>query len=160
MLSMALISDSLRQIIRSQIESMGYILWGIEFVPRRHSYLARIYIDKSRGKEDKPLGIDDCALVNRALDACLQEENIQLEISTPGLARKLFSADQYHSYIGKMIKIKTKKMIDGQRNFAGELVSSNSKSVSLKSNGEVRDFLHSDIIIGQLELDYKEIFKQ
>ena len=136
---------------------MGYILWGLEIIPRRYSYLVRVYIDKDGTQS---LGIEDCAAVNRALDACLLEENVQLEVSTPGLARKFFRADQYNNYIGNKIKIKTNKLINGQRNFVGELVSSDGKSLSIKMDGLVRDFLHGDITTGQLEPDYTNIFKQ
>ncbi len=154
---MRLISDSLQAIIRSQIEGMGYILWGIEIIPRRYTYLTRIYID-SEG--EKSLGIDDCALVNRTLGACLKEEDMELEVSTPGLARKFFSPEQYHTYIGQMIRIRTTKMIEGRKNFNGELVSCDAESVTLSVDGELRAFPYADVSSGQLEPDYNEIFKK
>lgn len=154
---MKLISDNLQAIIRSQIESLGYILWGIEIIPRKYSYLTRIYIDS---KEKKTLGIDDCALVNRTLDACLQEEDMQLEISTPGLARKLFFPEQYSSYLGNKIRIKTKKMIEGRKNFNGELISCDTDSLTLSVDGSSQVFLYTDVSSGQLEPNYDGIFKK
>ncbi len=154
---MKLISDNLQAVIRSQIESLGYILWGIEIIPRKYSYLTRIYIDS---KEDKSLGIEDCALVNRALDACLQEEDMQLEISTPGLARKLFFPEQYSSYLGKKLRIRTKKMIDGRKNFTGELIACDADKVTLSVDEQLQEFPYADISNSQLELNYEEIFKK
>ncbi|MBE8182466.1 MAG: ribosome maturation factor RimP [Candidatus Portiera sp.] len=154
---MKLISDNLQAIIRSQIESMGYILWGIEIIPRKYSYLTRIYIDS---QEKKSLGIEDCALVNRALDACLQEEDMQLEVSTPGLARKLFFPEQYSSYLGKKIRIRTKKMIEGRKNFNGELVDCDANSLTLSVDDTSQVFSYSDVSSSQLEPNYDEIFKK
>ena len=171
---MAFISENLKDLISTKVKELGYMLWGIELIPQRYSTLVRVYIDS---EERTPLGVEDCASVNRTLDDCLKEENIVLEVSTPGLARKFFSAQQYASYIGSKVRIKTKKLIGGRKNFIGELVAVDAKSLQLKEDGEkasttkeesahhpvVRDFLHLDIAniaTGRLEPDYKEIFKK
>ncbi len=152
---MTLISKELQQIIRVQIERLGYILWGIEVIPTRYSYLARIYIDKSDGVD-----IDDCALVNRTLNMCLRDENIGLEVSSPGIKRKIFESEQYQSYIGQHIKVKTKQPINGQKNFIGKLLATDEKSLFLAYQGEKKEFMHQHIEIGQLEPDYSELFKR
>lgn len=152
---MKLINQELQKIIHAQIERLGYILWGIELIPTKYSYLARVYIDKPNG-----VGIEDCALVNRSLDLCLIEENIGLEVSSPGLKRKFFSAEQYKDYIGQTVKIKTKKPIEGQRNFMGDIFASNDDCLFISCGDNKKEFKHIDIEVGQLEPDYRVIFRK
>ena len=71
------------------IEAEGLDLWDVEYVKEGSDYYLRVYIDKPDG-----VNIDDCVTVTRALNEKLDaedfiEEAYILEVSSPGLTRKL-----------------------------------------------------------------------
>lgn len=69
---------------------------------------------------DKGVGIDDCALLSRAISAKLEEwgleEQVQnLEVTTPGLDKPLKITRQYVKNIGRKLKIQgLEKTVEGK----------------------------------------------
>ena len=80
---------------------------------------------------DKPEGVthEDCAGVSRELSTVLDVEDAvpggpyTLEVSSPGLDRKLLKAEDYTRFIGSRIKLTTRDPINGNRHFEGRLES-------------------------------------
>ena len=65
-----------------------------------------LYIDK----ENKPVNIKDCEKFTSSLRFLLQSENVkdmELEVSSPGLERKLKQQQHFQTAIGKKIKVHT-----------------------------------------------------
>jgi ribosome maturation factor RimP len=93
----------------------------VEFRPSGKRWLLRIYIDKEGG-----VTIDDCAWVSRELGIVLDVEDIvdhpyRLEVSSPGLARRLTRREDFVRYRGKRCRIITKESIAGRNEFTGEI---------------------------------------
>ena len=149
-----LLNKELRQIVTREVENLGYILWGMEMVPTRYSYLIRVYIDGSQS-----VGVSDCGLVNRHLDMCMKKENVVFEVSSPGLARKFFELEQYKGFVGREIRVRMRSSINGQKNFHGELVAVEQDSLTLQMEGQTIQVPYSHIEKGQLQPDYKNLFK-
>lgn len=80
---------------------------------------------------DKPDGVthEDCANVSREVSTILDVEDAvpggsyTLEVSSPGLDRKLLAAKDYVRFIGSRIKLMTREPVDGNRYFEGRLES-------------------------------------
>lgn len=105
------------------VESLGYELWGCEYLSQGNYTLLRIYIDKNGG-----VTLDDCQSVSGQLSATLDVADIisnryTLEVSSPGLQRPLFNKQQYARYLGHKISFRLRSPIGGQRNFIGLLKS-------------------------------------
>ena len=93
----------------------------VEFRPSGKRWLLRIYIDKEGG-----VTIDDCAWVSRELGIVLDVEDIvdhpyRLEVSSPGLNRRLNRREDFVRYRGKRCRIITKESIAGRNEFTGEI---------------------------------------
>lgn len=102
-------------------KDLGLILWDIQFLKEGASWFLRIFIDKDEG-----VSIDDCEAMSRALDKPLDEADIieqsyYLEVSSPGINRKLTRSEHFLSSLGKKIKIRTIRPIENKREFFGEL---------------------------------------
>lgn len=113
--------DTLKEIIEPVVASLGFELWGMQYMPQGNHSMLRIYIESENG-----VGVDDCANVSRQLSSVLDVEDVInehyiLEISSPGLDRPLFNGEQYSSYIGSEIKIKLVRAMDKRRKFRAEL---------------------------------------
>lgn len=112
----------LADLLRATIEAMGFDLWGLEYRAQGKQSLFRIYIDRETGVQ-----VDDCASVSRQVSGILDvEDPIQgeynLEVSSPGIDRLLFSVEQYQQYIGEWIEVKLRIPFEGRKNFSGTLV--------------------------------------
>ena len=80
---------------------------------------------------DKPEGVthEDCANVSRDLSTILDVEeavaggSYLLEVSSPGLDRKLLTAEDYRRFAGSRVKLMTREPVNGNRHFEGRLKS-------------------------------------
>lgn len=78
---------------------------------------------------DKPAGIthEDCANLSREVGTILDVEDVipggqyLLEVSSPGLDRKLKKPEDYTRFTGSLVKLQTREPLDGTRNFEGRL---------------------------------------
>jgi len=147
------VQTALDNLVKNTVEGLGFILWGYEYRPHGESALLRIFIEKTEG-----ISVDDCALVSRQIGAALDVEDIIpvayiLEVSSPGMDRVLFSADQYQDYIGDNIKVRTRTRIDDRRNFKGLLVSADDSIVTVKVDNEEFAIPYESIDRARLILD-------
>lgn len=70
--------------------------------------------------------MEDCGRVSRQVDTVLSVEKpitgeYTLEVSSPGLDRLLFSLEQCHEQIGKIVSVQLVAPKAGARNFKGRL---------------------------------------
>jgi|SRR5215472_9472553 len=78
---------------------------------------------------DKPEGVthEDCANVSREVSVILDVEDAvaggsyTLEVSSPGLDRKLLTAADYQRFTGSRVKLMTREPVSGNRHFEGRL---------------------------------------
>lgn len=111
----------LQQLLQPTVEALGFELWGVEHLSQgRHSVL-RLYIDRDAG-----ISVDDCALVSGQVGAVLDVEDpiagdYTLEVSSPGLDRRLFELEQYARFAGEQIDLKLRVPFEGRRRFQGIL---------------------------------------
>jgi ribosome maturation factor RimP len=92
---------------------------------------------------DKPDGIDleDCEKVSQAASALLDVEDpvpgeYSLEVSSPGLDRKLTKVEHFQRFEGETLKVSMRFPIEGRRRFRGTLVSSNDENIVVEVDGE------------------------
>lgn len=111
----------LQQLLQPTVEALGFELWGVEHLSQgRHSVL-RLYIDRDAG-----ISVDDCALVSGQVGAVLDVEDpiagdYTLEVSSPGLDRRLFELEQYARFAGEQIDLKLRVPFEGRRRIQGIL---------------------------------------
>ena len=138
--------QDLTELFEPVIRSMGYELVGIEFQGSTQHGTLRVYIDHENG-----IGVDDCVAISHQISAILDvEEPIQqaydLEVSSPGINRPLFKAQDYEQYLGHSAKIKMAVPLNGRRNFKGVLQGViDSRSVQIMVDNEGYDLPISDI---------------
>ncbi len=138
--------QDLTELFEPVIRSMGYELVGIEFQGSTQHGTLRVYIDHENG-----IGVDDCVAISHQISAILDvEEPIQqaydLEVSSPGINRPLFKAQDYEQYSGHSAKIKMAVPLNGRKNFKGVLQGViDSRSVQIMVDNEGYDLPISDI---------------
>jgi ribosome maturation factor RimP len=121
--------------------------------------IVRIFIDKPNGVTHQ-----DCAEVSLHVGTILDVEDFihasyTLEVSSPGIERGLYKRQDYERFAGSLAKIKTRKPINGQRNFRGRLVGIDGEEVLFedRTSGRVRVAFDS-IAKANLEIDVEQEF--
>ncbi len=105
------------------IRSMGYELVGVEYQGGSHGGgLLRVYIDNEQG-----ISADDCQKVSYQVSGVLDVADpipghYTLEVSSPGLDRLLFKAEDYERFAGREVRVRLRTPVDGQRRFKGRLL--------------------------------------
>ncbi len=118
------------------VEGMGCEIWGVEFLSQgRHSKL-RLYIDKAGG-----VSVDDCEKVSRQVSDVLDVENMftkgyTLEVSSPGMDRILFNAEQYESNVGETVDVRLNFPLEGKKRVVGLLAGVENAEAIVQADGE------------------------
>ena len=128
--------DELRALLEPTIERLGYELVDLEVRLGSGSGLVRVFIDKPAG-----IDLDDCEKVSLAVSALLDVEdpvpgNYNLEVSSPGLDRKLTKPAHFQRFAGETVKVQMRFPIEGRRRFRGTLVSSDEENIVVEVDGE------------------------
>ena len=111
--------DRWENVVSEIAVGMGYELIDLELV---ESGLVRIFIDIV--DNNRVVTVKDCELLTRQLLYQLPVENLafeRLEVSSPGIDRKLTKASHFERFMGSRIKISLKESIDNIKNFEGIL---------------------------------------
>ena len=123
----------LEALLAPTVQALGCEVWGLEYRPHgRGRTTLRLYIDSTNG-----VTIDDCERVSHQVGALLDVEDAiaqsyRLEVSSPGLDRVLFRAEQYQASIGQRVDVQLLVPFDGQRRFQGQLAGVEGEDVVLR----------------------------
>ena len=142
--------DRLRELIQPIAEAFQKTLWGIEVLSSGKSSIVRVYIDSSKG-----VNVEDCADISRQISSLLDVESFLperyvLEVSSPGLNRKLFEISQYSAYIGEKVRISLKAPFEERKNYSGILTKIEEYDVVIESGDEEFTFPFEVIEKGHL----------
>ncbi len=91
--------------VRPLIEDLGFHLLDVEHKPGHGRSLLRLVIDRPEG-----LSVDDCAAISRRaedlIDVYLDLEGpYQLEVTSPGLTRRLRRREEFDYFAGRRVKV-------------------------------------------------------
>ena len=128
--------EELAKLLEPTVEGLGYELIDIEVRLGGKGGLVRLFIDKPDG-----IDLDDCEQVSLAVSALLDVEdpvpgNYNLEVSSPGLDRKLTKIEHFQRFEGETVKVQMRFPIDGRRRFRGTLVTSDEDNIVVEVDGE------------------------
>jgi len=139
------LENELTGLVRSVVEPMGYELVGVEYFQRgKRGAVLRVYIDHLGDIRTQGITLDDCGRVSHQLSGVLDVEDpivghYDLEVSSPGLDRPLFTAEHFERFRGRKVRIKAVGALAGQRNFEGRIAGLERELVSLKVDDELRE---------------------
>lgn len=120
---MASRQEQLQALLAPVVASLDCELWGLEYLSQgRHSTL-RVYIEVDN---DLGVTVEDCEKVSRQISSVMDVEDpiageYTLEVSSPGMARPLFTLEQFALYPGEQVSLRLRVPFEGRRNFTGLL---------------------------------------
>ena len=116
--------DKVREIAQRVADSSGLELVDVDLRGGGKARRLRIFIDKPEGVTH-----EDCSNFSREVGTIFDVEgavpggSYTLEVSSPGLDRKLLKASDYQRFVGSLVKLTTRDPIGGNRHFEGRLKS-------------------------------------
>ena len=127
---MALDVERVREIADRVAASSGLEVLDIEFLGGGKARVLRVFLDKPAAGSDPMAGVthEDCANFSREFGTILDVEDVMpgsytLEVSSPGLDRKLVKAADFTRFAGSRVKLTTRQPVDNNRHFEGRLES-------------------------------------
>jgi len=127
---MALDVDRVREIAERVAASSGLEIVEIEFLGGGKARMLRVFLDKPAAGTDPLAGVthQDCANFSREFGTILDVEDVMpgsytLEVSSPGLDRRLIKAADFTRFTGSRLKLTTRQPVDNNRHFEGRLES-------------------------------------
>jgi ribosome maturation factor RimP len=122
------VADRVRSIVEPLLGEEGLECFDVEFSGGRLVVLA-----------DRPGGVDLDALTRatRTISAALDRDDpvpggrYVLEVSSPGLERRLRTPEHFRSFVGSKVSVKTVATADGDRRVKGTLASADDESITV-----------------------------
>ncbi len=152
---MAKIEGKVENLIKDQIEKIGYELYDVLYIKEGPNKILRIVIDSPKG-----ISLDDCEKVNNEIKETIDtanpiEEQYFLEISSPGIERLLRKDWQLEKFKGAEVNIKLfKKDENGKKEYTGTLGDITENKLNVISDGEAVSIDRK--IISQVKTIYTE----
>lgn len=142
---MATLEQNLQAMLQGAVEDLGCEIWGIECQRAGRFMTVRLFIDKDGG-----VSIDDCADVSRQVSAILDVEDpiadkYNLEVSSPGLDRPLFTLAQYERYVGQEIAVHLRIPVMDRRKWQGKLERIENDMLTFNIDGQEQAFAFGNI---------------
>jgi ribosome maturation factor RimP len=123
--------EELMRIAEEVARAEGVELYWLEYQQAPGRWRLMVMIEKEGG-----VTLGDCERVSRALEGPFDERidhSYELEVSSPGLDRPLYTEKHFQRAIGQRVKVKTYAPIQGERVWSGVLVESRQGTVRLQT---------------------------
>jgi ribosome maturation factor RimP len=155
------VEDRVRAIAERVAIDHGLELVHAEVAGPDNKPIVRVFIDKPNGVTHQ-----DCSEVSLHVGTVLDVEDFihaayTLEVSSPGIERGLYKPQDYERFAGNLAKLKTRKPINGQRNFRGQVLGIEGEQVLFEDRTSGRVQIPFDTITkANLEFDVEQEFKR
>jgi ribosome maturation factor RimP len=130
--------ERIREAAERVAQSLGLEVVDVEWKVGRDRFL-RVYVDKPEGVSHK-----DCEAVSNQLSVLLDVEDLIpgqqhyiLEVSSPGLDRKLTKPAEFERFAGRLARISTIEPVENQKFFEGRLAGVAGGKVQIEVQGRV-----------------------
>lgn len=153
------IIEKITPVIENASMKNGLIPIEIDFQKESGKWFLRIFVYCN----DHPVNLDDCEKLTHSIDNFLDEiipVKYYLEVSSPGLERKIKSTQEYSIFKGKKIKLKLKQPINetNVKVFQG-YIEDFQKNIGLifkeENSNEILTIKEENIASAQLVFEYK-----
>jgi ribosome maturation factor RimP len=149
------VTEKIEEIAERVARSEGLEVVEVELKGAGNNQLLRISIDKPEGVTHA-----DCELVSQQVGTILDVENLMpghytLEVSSPGVERKLLKLKDFERFEGKKAKISLREPIEGRRHWEGVLAGIDGDLIRLDAgSGTTVQFRHAQVEKANLKFEW------
>jgi ribosome maturation factor RimP len=147
--------ERLTGLLTPVVRSEGLILVELQFRPEGLGLVLRLFVERPEGG----VSLDDCAQVSRQASDLLDVEDIvpgrfSLEVSSPGLTRRLKTARDFTIFAGRLVKMMVRDADGKNRTYRGQLKGMQGEEVVLEVEGRLRTVPLGDVLKANLDISF------
>jgi len=153
--------DKIHEIVERVAASGGLEVVEVELRGGGKARTLRVFIDKPGGVTH-----DDCSNLSREVGTILDVEDAvpggsyTLEVSSPGLDRKLLKASEFERFSGSLVRLMTRDPLNGNRHFEGRMTWMGDGRIGLELVGRKKSKKHEAVESGsKVEIELANIEK-
>ncbi|MBR5155450.1 MAG: ribosome maturation factor RimP [Clostridia bacterium] len=149
------IEQQVLEMAKPVADDNGCYIYDVEYLKEGKSRTLRIFVDK----EDGGISLDECEAISRRMSDLLDEsdpvkENYMLEVSSPGIERRLSQDWHFEKYMGETIDIGLYKAINGSKQLSGKLISYSDGKITIESDNGELSIMQSETTGVKLHFDF------
>ena len=142
----------LQELLEPLVRSEGLILVELQLRRENQGQVLRMYVDRPQGG----ITLDECALISRQSSDLLDVDDLipgryRLEVSSPGLTRRLRRPREYELFAGRLAKLVVHEPDGGTETVRGRLKGLMGQDVLIESQGRVRALAMDQVAKATLE---------
>lgn len=152
---------ALQKQLSALVEGEGLELVATEVVGNGPKTILRLVIDGEHG-----VSLDKCALISKQASPILDVEDpfshrYTLEVTSPGLDRKLYSSSDYQRFAAQRVRVRMKPSYRQHRTVTGDLLGLDQGLVSMRlDSGEEIKLPYDEVHEARIEVDWKKIMSE
>jgi len=152
--------EEIENAIKPVVESHGCTMWGIDLLRGKRRPTIRVYIDAIAGAT-----IEDCEKIAQdlnyelALHESFIDQDYVLEVSTPGIDRKFFKAEQLSSFIDEEFNLKLREAKNGKKSLIAKLLNVENNEMIFKCDEEQLSLNFLDLDLCRLKPNFDELMR-
>ncbi len=133
---MSILLEEIEKLLEPILSSEGMELVDVEYRREPRGWTLRIYLDKEGG-----VTVKDCSRVSGHVGQILEVKDLIghpyiLEVSSPGLDRRLKKEKDFLRFCGETVRIQTTTPLDKQTKFMGRLLGMEDGNVRIECDGK------------------------
>ena len=137
------LAEQIRGIVEAYLAAEGVELDDVEILGG--GKLLRVTVDA-----EGPLELEHIAALSRGIGRLIEEEDpvassYTLEVTSPGLERKLRHPAQFLKAVGGEVAVKTYTRIDDDKHHKGRLITANGDGITVDVGGKERSIAYGDV---------------
>jgi Uncharacterized protein conserved in bacteria len=148
-----LVEKKIFRLLSDPLKFAGFELIEVNLNIHNKDKTIQLYIDSPNG-----IQVDDCVNANNIIKNIFYKTNqlykdYVLEVSSPGIFRKLKTPDHFKSSTGKRIKVNLKKKIEGLKTVTGDLEECDNLTICILSHKNGTDMIIPYSLISSANLE-------
>jgi ribosome maturation factor RimP len=151
-----MITETIREFVASRLRELSFELFDLQLIPAGKRAILRVTIDSSQG-----VTIGDCERVSNELSILLDVENFlsgnpyTLEVSSPGIDRKLKTERDFKRTIGRVVIMQMAPAYEGKKTLRIKVVGCVDGCVQGEIDGQAVSLPIGMIASGKEDLQFK-----
>jgi len=139
------------------VEDEGLELVDIDYRREGRGMILRLFLDR----RDGGVTLDELTPVSRQLGHLLEVHDVipgryTLEVSSPGINRRLRRPDHFERFVGKRVRVRTVERHEGRRSFVGPLRSVSEGGIEVEIDAGTRFIRFDDIAQANYEYEFAD----
>jgi ribosome maturation factor RimP len=134
------LEQSLTRLADPLLAEMGLMLVDLEQLRQGGRLLVRMFVDRT-DRSHGGVTINECGEFNLALSRALEAaalipDSYMLEVSSPGLNRRLRRIEHFRAAVGEAVQVVLKEKINDRRTFHGRLQAADGGRITVLEDGQ------------------------